>query len=1102
MTNSWTDIANATLVLVWGANPVENHPASIAHINRARFPKQFFPSTDARYNKQPARLMVIDPRKNRTALQAGDENYVRIRPGTDIAFGNAVMRYIMEKMAAASPTYANGDPIPADLVSNYWAYLNQAGPGANFNTDGNASAASTTVTGGANCSKYTDARFVLKTDDSDYVRERVVGTSGASTGIAPDGTTITGFPQKAATANATGVRTVYNRLWDHVNHYTTTVAADICACNESDIALVADALIQNSRPASYSTGAPSTIIHQPTDANFRSTTIMYAMGITQHSYGSQNVKMFAVLQSILGNMGRCGGGINALRGIHNVQGSTDMGLLYGNIPGYSGNPTNAEADAVVLNGTTAVALKWKNYNNTAVTVTAVQTGPLTTFAASEYTLAVNGSGFTTIARSSASSAIPDGATVYVSYTHNVASGVAGPAKVFNAYGKYADGLWGTPLSGTSTTTNFTGTIKTNMNQSYDDAYDTRAMGLQQRGFFNMTLKWFGNYDQAIGGSFGYAAATLSSRKAVVNASYELWPKGNGDNHVKMFRNMSSTPMSGSVRIQAAVVWGQNPAVTEPNQGSVRAGLKELDLLVVVDMFETETAACDRKTGAPTYLLPSCSHVEKAGSATNSGRVLQWRYEARKPAGASKDDTELLLRFAKALDAGSAFQHISDAWTAAGITYDTSVYKHLYQNPYGATRAASAPYAFSGGFNGVSGYDSVSGTGDYPVALRTLVSDNISYNNTATLTGSEWVSETIFREYAITVGSGGTLWLYTEGYDLVNRDSLTRNSAGAPRLSASYVGAWGVANRAKSRGRQDPYNTMGFHMWGYSWLVNRRVLYNNAEVPGDQTDYFMSPDSVSRLFAPKAMPATSDPLASIYGVFNYSRWYRTVGAPTAHAMVDVPLRDNGTAAGAAPAVHVVPGRFPSHTEPYETPRDDLAATYGYNSTSTAAINAAGYRNLVYDATKSPTGTKAQYPLVLTTIRCVEHFQGGPITRNNSVNVELEPRPWIELNSGDARAAGIKDGDMVKIVTARTEALAGHSLESVYPQALYGEGFVARVGVGLTKTQRVAQGVVAIPWHWGDRGLSTGSRANDLTLDAMDANTTIPEYKACLCRIEKM
>ena len=71
--------------------------------------------------------------------------------------------------------------------------------------------------------------------------------------------------------------------------------------------------------------------------------MLYAMGITQHTSGAQNVKSFAVLQTLMGNMGRYGGGINALRGIHNVQGSTDMGLLYGNIPAYSGNPTHCPA---------------------------------------------------------------------------------------------------------------------------------------------------------------------------------------------------------------------------------------------------------------------------------------------------------------------------------------------------------------------------------------------------------------------------------------------------------------------------------------------------------------------------------------------------------------------------------------------------------------------------------------------------------------------------------------------------------------------------------------------------------------------------------------
>jgi formate dehydrogenase major subunit len=69
--------------------------------------------------------------------------------------------------------------------------------------------------------------------------------------------------------------------------------------------------------------------------------IMYAMGITQHTVGSQNVKSFANLQMLLGNMGRAGGGINALRGENNVQGATDMALLFDWFPGYITYPTNA-----------------------------------------------------------------------------------------------------------------------------------------------------------------------------------------------------------------------------------------------------------------------------------------------------------------------------------------------------------------------------------------------------------------------------------------------------------------------------------------------------------------------------------------------------------------------------------------------------------------------------------------------------------------------------------------------------------------------------------------------------------------------------------------
>jgi len=70
-------------------------------------------------------------------------------------------------------------------------------------------------------------------------------------------------------------------------------------------------------------------------------TVMYALGWTQHSVGVQNIRLSAIIQLLLGNIGVAGGGINALRGEPNVQGSTDHCILYHILPGYMAVPTAA-----------------------------------------------------------------------------------------------------------------------------------------------------------------------------------------------------------------------------------------------------------------------------------------------------------------------------------------------------------------------------------------------------------------------------------------------------------------------------------------------------------------------------------------------------------------------------------------------------------------------------------------------------------------------------------------------------------------------------------------------------------------------------------------
>src|SRR5206468_2881590 len=95
-------------------------------------------------------------------------------------------------------------------------------------------------------------------------------------------------------------------------------------------------------------------------------TIIYAVGWTQHTFGTQIIRTAAMLQLVLGNVGRAGGGVNALRGHSNIQGATDMAGVFDILPGYLKMPNPDDVDlAVYLKRTTPTASKpqeWDSYN--------------------------------------------------------------------------------------------------------------------------------------------------------------------------------------------------------------------------------------------------------------------------------------------------------------------------------------------------------------------------------------------------------------------------------------------------------------------------------------------------------------------------------------------------------------------------------------------------------------------------------------------------------------------------------------------------------------------------------------------------------------------
>jgi formate dehydrogenase major subunit len=132
---------------------------------------------------------------------------------------------------------------------------------------------------------------------------------------------------------------VYQQMKKHFSRYTPEMVSNITGTPKDQFLKIAEMLAATSTPDKVMT-------------------ICYALGWTQHSVGSQNIRTMAMIQLLLGNMGRPGGGVNALRGHANVQGITDMCAYSENLSGYMSAPTDADVDrATYLAARTGKALR-------------------------------------------------------------------------------------------------------------------------------------------------------------------------------------------------------------------------------------------------------------------------------------------------------------------------------------------------------------------------------------------------------------------------------------------------------------------------------------------------------------------------------------------------------------------------------------------------------------------------------------------------------------------------------------------------------------------------------------------------------------------------
>jgi formate dehydrogenase major subunit len=144
-------------------------------------------------------------------------------------------------------------------------------------------------------------------------------------------------------------RCVLQLLKKHYSRYDLKLVSEITGTPEADLLTV------------YKT-------YSATGEKGKAGTIMYAMGWTQHTVGVQNIRTMSIIQLLLGNMGVAGGGVNALRGESNVQGSTDQALLWHIWPGYLKSPKASDTSLAVYNekytpksGDPRSANWWQNY---------------------------------------------------------------------------------------------------------------------------------------------------------------------------------------------------------------------------------------------------------------------------------------------------------------------------------------------------------------------------------------------------------------------------------------------------------------------------------------------------------------------------------------------------------------------------------------------------------------------------------------------------------------------------------------------------------------------------------------------------------------------
>ena len=732
MTNHWIDLQHCKTILVEGSNVAENHPMAFKWIRKAQ--------------ENGAKIIHVDPRFTRTSATA--DMYARIRPGTDAAFLNTMINYVL-----VNKLYDD------DYVRTHTNALLLGQQAFDFK-DGLFSG-------------FDEEKHKYNTD---------------SWGYQLDGK---GKPRRASSLD--DPHCVFSHLRKFVSRYTLEVGESITGIPAAQIREIADTMAKN-RPGA----------------------ILYALGMTQHTTGVQGIRGFTILQLLLGNVGKPGSGVNALRGEPNVQGACDMGVLNNYTPGYLNYPAHTEPTL------------------------------------EEYTKK-NGTG-------------------------------------------------------------------------------------DRKCLVNMLKAFYGD------------AATPEN-----DFGYAWLPKRNAQ---KDYGTMSIFEDALAGKLKMLWIVGQNPAVTTPNLKLTFAAMAKLEMVVVQEIWETETATFWRRPGVDpksiateVIMLPASFFMEKNGTITNSGGMVQWRHAAVKPPGEAKPDGEIVdmvFRRVRELVKDSREERdmiIKNAfWTyttaedvlreingralrdipAAGLKSGDLVRKVSDLQPDGSTSCGAWIYAgvFAGGVNLSKRRDS-----------RT---------------------------------DPGGLGLYPNfGWTWPNNMRILYNRASCDRHGKPYPGSLPIVWWDEQAKRWTGYD-----------LPDVPVLTDGPDTPNGQKPFHLNPEGVGRLFAAA---------------------YEDMDAKSPEVPRDV-------------AYVPKDGPLPEMYEPVESPVENiLHPKVKHNPV------------LKYPRVEShqPVGLVADFPYVLMTSTVAEHWCGGSSTRNVPWLNELIPEPVLEIPESLGSTLNVKTGEWVKVSSARGE-----------------------------------------------------------------------------------